>query len=437
MFAFIKNIGRSILFKLLLVFVVTAIVLVMAVGSILRHYADNGPYRQLIGRNLAQYALYLTNEIGIPPDLKQARKLADELGVTISITTPTTEWSSQESPPADQQVGYRPVPGFPTVQRARYRGRLFVRVHEPPSQFVLIFGRHGNWGDHSHGEVLLLLLLVIGAILALSYLIVRWLLKPLGWLTGGMKRMGGGDLDTTVPIRKYDELGDLTQAFNDMSAKIRNAVRAKQQLLLDVSHELRSPMTRLKLAAEFIQDPKVKEQIVSDLVEMEVMTDEILESERLTSEQGGLARESIDLTALIQDVIVRYQDCPPGVRLLNHESVRVLVDPERVRVLLRNVIDNALKYSKDQPRPVEVAIESRADSVAVTVKDYGEGIPGQDQALLFEPFYRVDKSRQKRTGGYGLGLSLCKKIMDAHGGDITVNSEPGAGTTFSITFPLV
>ncbi len=433
MLTFIKKIGRSILFKLLLVFLITAVVLVLAVGSIIRHYADDSPHRRLMGKNLAQYSIYLIQEIGVPPDLKRAQSLANRLGIAIAVVTPAAQWSSEVLP--DDKVQYRRVSGFPQVERARHRGRLFIRISKPSAQFLLVFGKRGDWEGDDYGEVLLLLLLVIGAILTLSYLLVRWLLTPLAWLTNGMKRMSEGQLDTTIPIRKFDELGDLTQAFNDMSAKIRNAVRAKQQLLLDVSHELRSPLTRMKLAAEFIQDNKVKKQIVTDLHEMEVMTTEILESDRLSSEQGGLSYATIELTALIEEIVVSYQGQSPGVKILSEGAVSVSVDPERARVLFRNVIDNALKYSKDQSRPVEVNVGSEATSVWVTVEDFGEGIPQQDQPLLFEPFYRVDKSRHKQTGGYGLGLSLCKKIMAAHGGDITVSSKPGRSTRFTITFP--
>lgn len=435
MLKFIRNIGRSILFKLLLVFVLTAVVLVLVVGGIVRHYTDESPHRELIGRNLAQYSTYLIDEIGAPPDLQTAERLAAELGFAIAINTPTVEWSSELRRPDHPQIRYQTVSGFPEVEKARYRGRLFIRVNEPSAEFLLVFGRRGGWGSHNHGEVLLLLLLAIGAVLTVSYLIVRWLLQPLRWLTGGMERMGGGCLDTTIPIRKHDELGDLTRVFNNMSARIRNSVRAKQQLLLDVSHELRSPMTRMKLAAEFIAEKKVRKQILADLREMEVMTTEILESERLTSEQGGLARETVDLTSLIKEVSTIYDDRPPGIKLVTHEFVCAFVDPERARVVVRNVIENALKYSAGQTRPVEVAVNAAPDGVSITIEDFGEGIPARDLELLFEPFYRVDKSRQKRTGGYGLGLSLCKKIMDAHAGSIAVESEVGKGTKFTIVFP--
>jgi signal transduction histidine kinase len=113
----------------------------------------------------------------------------------------------------------------------------------------------------------------------------------------------------------------------------------------------------------------------------------------------------------------------------------VIVDPERIRMMLRNVVDNALKYSRGQTRPVAIRLGSNRGHPVVTIEDFGEGIPGDDLAMVFEPFYRVDKSRHRGTGGYGLGLSLCRKIMTAHGGSIKVQSRLGEGTTFTIEFP--
>ena len=434
MIAFLRKVGRSIFLKLVLVFIATAIALAIAVGGIVRYAASDNPQRQLIGKNLAQYSIYLVDQIGTPPNIDTARSLATKLGINIHVKTATVNWSSESSSLNNLPNGFLAISGFPNVSRARNRGQLFIKVNRPDVDYLLVFGRRGGWVEHNHGALLLLVIIVVGTILTLSYLVVRWLLKPLGWLTDGMKEMGSGKLDTTLPVRKHDELGDLAQTFNDMSVRIRDLVRAKQQLLLDVSHELRSPMTRMNVSAEFIEDSRVKNQIKSDLNEMETLTTEILESERLTSTQGGLSLEDIDLTELLKGLVEVYGDQKPGIKVLTDQSVHAKVDPERIRIVIRNVTDNALAYSAGQERPVEVNLKSTPDKIYLTIEDFGEGIPEEDQKLIFEPFYRVDKSRHKETGGYGLGLSLCKKIMRAHGGDITVNSKPGLSTLFTIVF---
>ena len=171
------------------------------------------------------------------------------------------------------------------------------------------------------------------------------------------------------------------------------------------------------------------------LRDLQGMTAEILESERLTSEKGGLTLEDTDLHKLVNNLVATYGDPPPGIVVHADGSVSAHVDPDRTRTLLRNVIDNALKYSSDQSRPVEVRLKKSNEEVVITVEDFGEGIPERDLALVFEPFYRVDKSRGRKTGGYGLGLNLCRKIMEAHGGTIHVQSRVGEGTRFTMRFP--
>jgi len=431
----LNRVGRSIYFKLVLIFVATAVVMAIAVGGIVRYVADERPYRGFVGKNMAQYSMYIIHEIGYPPDIEKAQQIADKFKLFIQIKSRDLNWSSLILPLKLVPNELHAIAGFSNVRGAWSRGRMFIKVDGENAEYLFILGRRGISDGHRPGSLLLLVIAVVCLILAFSYAAVRWLFQPLGWLTSGMQRMGRGDLDTTIPIRRYDELGAVAETFNEMSAKIRDQVRAKQQLLLDVSHELRSPLTRMKVAAEFITEQKVRTQINADLHEMEAMIAEILESERLASEKGGLTLEDIDLHKLVIDLAATYGDRPPGLMVHADESVSAHVDPERTKTLLRNIIDNALKYSSDQTRPVEVRIAALRDEVAITVEDFGEGIPDHDLALVFEPFYRVDKSRGRKTGGYGLGLNLCRKIMDAHGGTIDVQSRVGEGTRFTMRFP--
>jgi len=168
---------------------------------------------------------------------------------------------------------------------------------------------------------------------------------------------------------------------------------------------------------------------------MERMVTELLELERLRAHRGlRIAPE--DLSALVREVAEREQDGLPGVRVLAAPSGLVLeLDGEKVRAALRNLIENAIKYSLPDSRPVELTVVDRPDDVQVWVADDGIGIPDADLEHLFEPFYRVDRSRTKATGGYGLGLSICKRVMEAHGGTIGVERNRARGTTFVLTFP--
>jgi signal transduction histidine kinase len=231
-----------------------------------------------------------------------------------------------------------------------------------------------------------------------------------------------------------DEFGALTDAFNKMVGRVKQMIQARDQLLLDVSHELRSPLTRLKVALALLPEDENKAGMVGDLNEMEAMITELLELERLR-EGRGIRRERHDLVSLLREVAEAYKSAPPGVDLLAHSSAAWLdIDREKIRTVMRNLLENARKFSLPDSRPIEICIVRDSSAITVRISDDGPGIPESDLPNLFEPFYRVDRSRSRKTGGYGLGLSICKRIMEAHGGSIAVTNNAGRGATFVLAF---
>jgi signal transduction histidine kinase len=204
-------------------------------------------------------------------------------------------------------------------------------------------------------------------------------------------------------------------------------VRARDQLLLDVSHELRSPVTRLRVALELLPDDRNRRHMKADVAEMELMISELLELERLRDGRGMMPA-TYDLVALMRDVIVHFDN----VRLVSAPAELLLsVDAEKMQAVFRNLIENAVKYSLPDSRPVEVSMT--ADTIRVS--DDGPGIPEADLPNIFEPFFRVNRSRAKTTPGYGLGLSICRRIVEAHGGTITAENHAGRGAVFTVTLP--
>ena len=266
--------------------------------------------------------------------------------------------------------------------------------------------------------------------------LIHWLHVAVKWLEEGVAEIGNGNLDHRIPSRKRrDELGELAVSFNEMAERIKKMIMAKEQLLVDVSHELRSPVTRMRVALEFIPDGEKKESLLEDVAELEAMITELLESEKLNSDHGKLNLETVDLAELLHETIKEFEKRPPGVELLPvSEVMEIEADAERVRVVLKNVMENAIKYSNPDSGAVEIAARTDGNSTVVTIRDSGAGIPKEDLPYIFEPFYRADKSRSRHTGGYGLGMSLCKKIMDAHGGSIGIESAHGEGTTVRLEF---
>jgi len=287
----------------------------------------------------------------------------------------------------------------------------------------------------AHQKLIRMTLLVMVAIFVITYAVLRRLLRPLQTLGEGVAKLSEGQLDFVVPIRTRDEFGALTGAFNQMIGRVREMVLARDQLLLDVSHELRSPLTRMKVALELLPEGEKRQRIAADVAEMEIMISELLELERLRAGRGiKTARQ--DLMPLLREIAESFQERPPGVVIASAPPKLLLdVDAEKMRTVFRNLLENAVKFSLADSRAVKILVSQEEERVSIRVTDDGPGIPEDDLANLFEPFYRVDRSRSKKTGGYGLGLSICKRILEAHGGSIAVENNPGRGATFILTLP--
>ena len=425
---------RSIFLKLFLIYAVTTVALIVALSwysrMVLRH---DETFKQTRSRMMAHHLTALIEELGHPPEPERAARLSQDLGIQIRVEGAGGSWATDAALPPSHQLTVHHSRSDLDMQVGRYRGRRVMIMDHGDTRFLFFFPEP----PELNVESAIVIVGLIALILAASYLLVRWLFRPLDWLAQGVVQLAEGNLAHRVPVRSGDQLGQLAGALNDMASRIREMLRARDRLLLDVSHELRSPLTRIKVALEFVRDEPTKERIQQDIRDLEAMITELLESERLNSTYGGVTLSEQDLVPLVRGLVDTYAADQCRVQLSAAPAgVRVHLDPNRVLVALRNVIDNAVKHSPPERGPVEVRIETAGDWIRVSVRDQGPGVPLDEQALIFEPFYRVDKSRTRTTGGYGLGLSLAKKIMAAHGGDILLTSEPGEGSVFVLVFPL-
>jgi signal transduction histidine kinase len=386
-------------------------------------------------KSAVHYARYIMNEIGNPPDIKKARQIADNLNMQIRIENSAQKWASHEDmigflnlnlPVFDQKKGI--FAGFSdeglTVAFQRDSSRCLLIMHPRKEGFRYIVG------------VFVLTIIAFATFLIVAmYFIMRWLLQPVKVLREGVRQLSEGNIDHEMSIKRSDELGQLVDSFNTMTRRIQEMIRSREQLLLDVSHELRSPLTRIKVALEFLKEDGTKKTIKDDIGEVERMIAELLETERLSSRYGGLKLTETDMPELVRQVCAGFLKQKPGIKIIsNADDIVLNVDRQRIKVLLRNIIENAMRYSDPQGFPVEISMRQKSDESIIAIQDFGSGIPKQDLPYIFEPFYRVDKSRSKETGGYGLGMSLGKKIMEAHGGAIEITSRLKVGTTVFLKF---
>ena len=384
-----------------------------------------------IEENIKNYAGFLIKEMGSPPNHSKAEKLAETYNIEIRYENQSLSWSTSER--------------LPTIKKAKqFSSHHGVIPSSLWYQYYVISGSDGgnflfrwNFGllETAHREIFIILMLLLSVIFIMMHIFIRRTLRPIKWLQQGVNEIGQGNLNVQIPIKKGDELGHLTEAINDMTQRIRKMIEARDQLLLDVSHELRSPITRMKLALEFIPEVDKKESLQKDLETIEAMITEILESERLKEGYGKLALDSHDIVSIMKETGKEYENKTPGIRWVSlPEKLLLNIDAERIRIVFKNLLDNAFKYSRADSNPVEISVRADNDVTIVKIIDDGPGIPEEDIPQLFEPFYRVDRSRSKKTGGYGIGLSLSKKIMDAHGGKIEISNNEGRGVTVTLSF---
>ncbi len=279
--------------------------------------------------------------------------------------------------------------------------------------------------------LVVLLLITIG----LAYAIQLRLLRPLKWLRSGVDAVSMGDFATRVPVVRNDEIGKVARSFNQMTERVRQMMDDRERLLADVSHELRSPLARIKVAIELLPESDKQDSIAQDIREMESLTTVLLEREQMRTQANQSASERINLVALAGDVIDGFGNTPPGVELnVPPQSLEINGDAALIRVLIQNLVDNALKFSLPDSKPVAVSLRQTNDEIQIIVDDDGQGIPEHQAKKIFEPFVKLNPARGHRAG-YGLGLNLCQRIVQAQGGTIEISSREKRGTRMLVSLP--
>jgi signal transduction histidine kinase len=417
------RVRTSIFARLLTIMIIMAVTLLLIVGFFFVFVVFPGATAEA-GRAFEQYSEGIA---ATSPDLQTARALAHRLRVQIRYEGPRGAWTT---------ANY--LPGIAEVHGGKIDTPIGYNYYVEPSPDGGSYLFAWDFTEHVrtlHAKMLWLLLFLVTGVVCTAYAFQKRLLRPVRLLDDGVERLSKGDLNVAVPVLTRDEFGILTDAFNKMVGRVREMVHARDQLLLDVSHELRSPLTRLKVALAMLPDDENRSGMAGDLNEMEAMIAELLEMERLRDGRG-IRRATHDLVSVVREAAEDYQKGPPGVRIVSpFREVWLDIDKDKIKTVLRNLLENAVKFGLPDSRAVEITLEQDADTVALRICDDGAGIPQADIPNLFEPFFRVDRSRSKKTGGYGLGLSICKRIMEAHRGSISVTNNSGRGASFVLRFP--
>jgi signal transduction histidine kinase len=326
------------------------------------------------------------------------------------------------------------APGGPSL------GTLFVTpapFGEPGSPDVIGRVRRG----------LLLAALAAGSVgLLLSFALARQILRPVEALTSAARRMEAGDLEVRVEAGGRGEIGGLARAFNAMAERRATAERLRRDLVNDVAHELRSPLTNLRGHLEALEDgllaptPETLASLGEEVRLLERLVDDLQDLALAEAGQLALERGPVDLAGEIERAVkgARPTADELGLRLetdLPAGLPEVEGDARRIAQILRNLLGNALTHTPPGGR-IRVRARPAGGEVAVEVEDSGAGIPARHLPYLFDRFYRTDASRSRATGGAGLGLAIVQQLATAHGGRVWVESEAGKGSTFGFSLPL-
>jgi len=281
----------------------------------------------------------------------------------------------------------------------------------------------------------------------LVFAVARRILDPIGALTAAARRMQAGDLDVRVNVRGRDELAELGTAFNGMAARIAETERLRRQMVSDVAHELRSPVTNLRCTLESIQDGLAP----LDRAGIDALHEETLFLQRLIADlqditlaearQLALHPELVDLGDILRRASCNASNSEPGERIdvrieIPDDLPEITADPARLEQVFRNLIANARTHTSAGGR-VTVTAARTGDEVEVHVSDTGRGIAPEHLPHVFDRFYRADASRSRITGGAGLGLAIVRQLVSAHGGRVTATSEGhGKGARFTVALPI-
>jgi signal transduction histidine kinase len=292
--------------------------------------------------------------------------------------------------------------------------------------------------------------LVAGALAgAIALVLARWfargMTQPLRDMAAAARRMEVGDYSVRVTTRSRDEVGQLAHAFNRMSGELESLERTRRDLVANVSHELKTPIAAIRAHLENLldgveqPDPRTLEVMLAQSERLGRLVEQLLDLSRLESGEVPLQRGPVQVGPLasrvISEISVSRAASDVALRADVAEDVPPLdADPERVHQVLFNLVDNAVRFT---PPGGEVVIAARplGEAVEVSVRDTGVGIADEHLPRLFERFYRVDASRSREDGGTGIGLAIARSVVEAHGGHIHAESEPGRGSVFTFDIP--
>ena len=401
-------------------------------------------------RGLAERIVSIKRAIaGIPQEPERDRAAHDLTSASLEVhwskvslvlgTAPTTERTAAMEAKLKELVpdlaaesfrlGFADDGALNSGDADAYRHMMLVSVRLDDGSWVNFSSTTLGATQHADWSVLAVTICFGVAIIVVAVLLLRWATRPLRDLAVAAERFSLDQIPKPLDETGPAEVRRAARAFNTMRERIQRLVSERMQALAAVSHDLRTPITRLRLRSELMDDEATRDLVDADLAEMEGMIDSTLEFLR-----GGVSSEAIrpiDIVSVIETIVDDHADQGHAVSLSGTSHGRVLGRLLALKRAFWNVIGNAVKYGT---RAMVVVTET-PDGLAITIEDDGPGILERDFERVFQPFVRLEESRGRDTGGSGLGLTIARAVVLAHGGEIALSNRPEGGLRVTITLP--
>ncbi|MFA6264409.1 MAG: ATP-binding protein [Pseudolabrys sp.] len=258
---------------------------------------------------------------------------------------------------------------------------------------------------------------------------VRRVTAPLAAVSVAAERLGNDLNAPPMPETGSIETRQASRAFNTMQARLRSLIENRTRMLAAISHDLRTPLTLLRLRAENVENQQERDKMLATIAEMDSMIGETLQCAR--DETTTEIRRPTDIAALVQSIVDDMADAGMPVKLQSADPIVYDCRPDAFKRAIRNLLDNAVKYGK----AASLAIQMTPKAIEIIIDDEGPGIPEQELSRVFDPFYRLEESRSRDTGGVGLGLAIAQSIVQAHRGDLILSNRPAGGLRAQISLP--
>ncbi|GGG78873.1 HAMP domain-containing sensor histidine kinase [Paenibacillus radicis (ex Gao et al. 2016)] len=363
----------------------------------------------------------------------------------VTIYGPSHSENAVITPEAIQQVLLGKAYRSPVEQGLTFVGLPFPFDGEQHAMFMQFTSQNENVFNR-----MLLLILLLGLLIGSLCIIVaaRYLVKPLQTLTQATKRLAKGDFDIEIKTKRADEVGVLTQGFNEMASELKQLEQMRQDFVSNVSHEIQTPLTSITGFAMAMKNSSLVAEsdrnyyldiIISESGRLSRLSDNLLKLASLDSEHHPFEAVPYNLVEQIKQVVVT---CEPqwsakGIRidLDTADSVKITADRDQLNQVWMNLLGNSIKFTPEGGH-IDIGIKRFDNEILFSITDTGIGVPPEQLEMVFERFYKTDPARNRSVGGNGLGLAIAKKIIALHDGSIEMKSRVGEGTTVKVRLPV-